>query len=357
MKISFMVNQYARISGGNRALFEFANRLKREGHEVHWFVLAKPSKWYRWDKKIIASMRRVVTMPPETIDWTDNTIPIEILPANHSKYIPEADILVATAWQTADFAVKLPREKGVLFYFILHYESLWTRNKSRALKTYDLSCQKIVCSNWIKNNLMEKHGQDAHVLVIPVDQKLFYCDKKKWNATRRVCMLHHDYDWKGYEDGIKVVKEVIAQGHDLELVVFGEKLKDPQPLFDAAGFEFEYHYRPAREKLRKIYVSCDIFLCSSWYEGLGLTGMEAMACRCSLVTTNTGGCLEYAIDEKTALVSEPRDIISLSRNLIRLLEDEALLKSLSEDGYCKISEFNWEESCDRLICLFNESLT
>jgi glycosyltransferase involved in cell wall biosynthesis len=204
---------------------------------------------------------------------------------------------------------------------------------------------------------MEKHGQDAHVLVIPVDKKLFYCDKKKWNETRRVCMLHHDYDWKGYEDGIKAVKEVIAQGHDLELVVFGEKLKDPQPLFDAAGFKFEYHYRPAREKLRNIYASCDIFLCSSWYEGLGLTGMEAMACRCSLVTTNTGGCLEYAIDGKTALVSEPRDIVGLSRNLIRLLEDEALLKSLSEDGYRKINEFNWEESCDRLICLFNESLT
>ena len=85
--------------------------------------------------------------------------------------------------------------------------------------------------------------------------------------------------------------------------------------------------------------------------------MEAMACRCSLVTTNTGGCLEYAIDEKTALVSESRDIIGLSRNLIRLLEDEALLKSLSEDGYRKINEFSWEESCDRLICLFNESLT
>ncbi len=61
-------------------------------------------------------MERVVTAPPETIDWTDNTIPIEILPVNHPKYIPEADILVASAWQTADFAVKLPREKGVLFY-------------------------------------------------------------------------------------------------------------------------------------------------------------------------------------------------------------------------------------------------
>jgi|TARA_B100000809_G_scaffold244996_1_gene271511 hypothetical protein len=356
MKISFMVNQYARISGGNRALFEFANRLKTAGHEVRWFVLSKPIKWYRLDKKIIASMKRVITMSPETIDWIDNTIPIEILPINHPKYLPEADILVATAWQTADFAAKLPKEKGMLFYFVLHYESLWTRYKKQALKTYDLACQKIVCSNWIKNKLIEKHGQDAEVLVIPVDQRVFYCDDKKWNSIRRVCMLHHDYDWKGYEDGIKAIKEVFAQGHKLELVVFGEKLEDPQPLFDAAGFDFEYHYRPARERLRKIYTSCDIFLCSSWYEGLGLTAMEAMACRCSLVTTDTGGCLEYAIDEQTALVSASRDISGLTRNLIRLLEDEELLKLLSEDGYRKIKEFNWEESCDRLMYLFEEGL-
>ena len=103
--------------------------------------------------------------------------------------------------------------------------------------------------------LKEKHGQTAAVRVTPVNQDMFFCEEKKWNSTRRICMLHHDYNWKGYEDGMKEVKEVIAQVHDLELVVFGEKLKDPQALFNAAGFEFEYHYRPAREKLRKIYVS------------------------------------------------------------------------------------------------------
>ena len=356
MKISFMVNQYSRISGGNRVLFEYANRLKRAGNEIRWFVLAKPIRWYRLDKKIIASMKRVVTLPPETIDWTDNTIPIEILPANHSKYISEADILVATAWQTADFAAKLPTKNGIPFYFILHYESLWTRYKSKAVKTYDLPIKKLTISNWLKDTLKKNHGQNADVIVIPVDQNMFYCEAKKWNAKRRICMLHHDYDWKGYEDGIKAVKEVIARGYDLQLVIFGEKLEDPQPLFDAAGFNFEYHYRPAGEQLRKIYTSCDIFLCSSWYEGLGLTAMEAMACRCSLVTTDTGGCLEYAIDGETALVSASRDISGLSQNLIRLLEDEALLESLSEHGYDKVNEYNWEESCDQLIGFFNESL-
>ena len=356
MKISFMVNQYSRISGGNRVLFEYANRLKRAGNEIRWFVLAKSIRWYRLDKKIIASMKRVVTLPPETIDWTDNTIPIEILPTNHSKYISEADIVVATAWQTADFAAKLPAKNGIPFYFILHYESLWTRYKSKAVKTYDLPIKKLTISNWLKDTLKKNHGQNADVIVIPVDQNMFYCEAKKWNTKRRICMLHHDYDWKGYEDGIKAVQKVIARGYDLQLVVFGEKLEDPQTLFDAAGFNFEYHYRPAGEQLRKIYTSCDIFLCSSWYEGLGLTAMEAMACRCSLVTTDTGGCLEYAIDGKTALVSASRDISGLSQNLIRLLEDEALLESLSEGGYDKVNEYNWEESCDQLIGFFNESL-
>jgi L-malate glycosyltransferase len=357
MKIIFMVNQYARISGGNRLLFEYANRLKKAGQDVHWFVLAKHVKWYRLDKRIMAFTCGVITKPPEIIDWIDNTIPIEILPANHPKYIPKADILIATAWQTADFASKLSKEKGVLFYFILHYECLWARYKNKAVKTYDLPMKKLVLSNWLKDILKKKHRQNADVFVTPVDQDIFFCNEKKWNSLRRVCMLHHDYDWKGYKDGIKAVKEVIDMGYDLQLVVFGEKLKDPQELFDAAGFDFEYHYRPARERLRNIYSSCDIFLCPSWYEGLGMTAMEAMACRCSLVTTDTGGCLEYAIDEETALVSAPRDISSLSRNLIRLLEDETLLKSLSDVGHNKINEFNWEENCDRLMCLFNESLT
>jgi|TARA_B110000438_G_scaffold219912_1_gene212927 glycosyltransferase involved in cell wall biosynthesis len=354
MKISFMVNQYTRISGGNRALFEYANRLKEKGHEVRWFVLAKHYKWFRLDKKIRASRTGVKIVPPETIDWIDNTIPIEVLPINHPKYIPEADVIVATAWQTADFAAKLSVNKGVLFYFILHYESLWTRYKSRALKTYDLSCRKLVCSNWIKNNLVEKHGQNADVLVIPVDRDIFFCKEKKWNSTRRICLLHHDYEWKGYVEGIEAIKKVKQQGQEVELVVFGEKLEDPQPLFDAAGFSFEYHYRPAREQLRKIYTSCDIFLCASWYEGLGLTAMEAMACRCSLVTTDTGGCLEYAVNGQTALVSPPRDIDSLSQNLVRLLDDEILLKTLSENGCQKIAEFEWEKSCDQLISLFKE---
>ncbi|MCH8156942.1 MAG: glycosyltransferase family 4 protein [Nitrospinae bacterium] len=355
MNITFLL-PHVKISGGVKALLEYANRLQKMGHRVRIFVPGDAPKWYRPDKKWKARKEGLKNLPPETVDWMDNALSVEVFPGSDPRHLPAADILLASAWQTAEFAAQLPPEKGKPFYLVQHYESLWTRDKVRAAKTYDLPLRQLTISTWLKDILSEKHGQAAEVLVTPVDRNIFFCDSKQWNSPPRVCMLHHDYDWKGYAEGIEVIRNARAQGRKLELVVFGEKLKNPQPLFESAGFNFEYVYRPTRERLREIYASCDIYLCPSWYEGLGMPAMEAMACRCALVTADTGGCLDYAIDGQTALVSPSRNIERLTHNRIRLLDDEGLLKTLSENGCLKICEFDWQDNCERLELLFKESL-
>mgnify|MGYP005623180101 FL=1 len=355
MNINFLL-PHIRLSGGVKALLEYANRLNQMDHEVRVFVPRKRPKWYQLRDKWAMRKHGLQSLLPEVVEWMDNNIAIEIFPESRGGYLPDSDILVASAWQNAEFASQLPIEKGKFFYFVLHYESLWTRHKNRAVKTYDLSCEMITCSTWLKNILIEKHGKEADVLVIPVDREVFFCEKKKWNSRPRIAMLHHDYDWKGYAEGIEAVKQILQQGKKVELVVFGEKLEDPRLLFDKAGFEFEYHYRPTSERLRKIYESCDIFLCPSWYEGLGLPSMEAMACCCALVTSDTGGCLDYAINGKTALISLSRDIDGLSENIIRLMDDRKLLELISRNGQKKICELDWHESCRQLVGLFETSL-
>ena len=355
MKINFIL-PHIRLSGGVKLVLEYANCLKKRGQDVRVFIPRNVPKWYQLRDKWEMRKHGLQRLCPEVVEWMDNTLAIEMFSESGESYIPNADILVASAWQNAEFAAQLPLEKGVFFYFILHYESLWTRHKKRALKTYDLSCKMITLSTWLKKILIENHGKKSDLLVTPVDQKIFFLKQKKWNSIPRIAMLHHDYDWKGYSEGIEVLKKILEQGKKIELVVFGEKLEDPRLLFDKAGFEFEYHYSPTRERLRKIYESCDIFLCPSWYEGLGIPSMEAMACRCALVTSDTGGCLDYAINGKTALVSPPQDIEGMSENIIRLLDDDKLLESISQNGYEKISEFNWRESCDKLVGFFEKSL-
>jgi glycosyltransferase involved in cell wall biosynthesis len=171
-----------------------------------------------------------------------------------------------------------------------------------------------------------------------------------------VCMLHHDYDWKGYKDAIAAVKKVRSENCKIELVVFGEKLEDPTPLYEEAGFKFEYHFRPTGETLRKIYSSCGTYLCSSWYEGLGMPAMEAMMCGTVLVTTDTGGNRDYALNEKTALVSPIKNPEALAKNLIRVLTNEPLRLQLAEKGYQKIQQFSWDSNCEQLVNCFEKSL-
>ncbi|MEC9422784.1 MAG: glycosyltransferase family 4 protein [Nitrospinota bacterium] len=356
MKITFLASQYARISGGNRALFEYANRLKKMGHSVRWFVLGRPARWYRIDHWPRIFNKKISVLAPDVIDWMDNEIPIELLSVNDRSLIPNADILLATAWQTADFSSSFSEDKGKKFYFVQHHESLWTREKNRAQRTYYMPFRKMVISSWLKNILYEQYKQEADVLVTPVNNDIFFKTDKNKNAGIRVCMLHHDYDWKGYKDAIEAVKKVRSENCKIELVVFGEKLKDPTPLYEEAGFAFEYHYRPTGEALRKIYSSCGTFLCSSWYEGLGMPAMEAMMCGAALVTTDTGGSWDYALNEETALVSPSKDPEALAKNLARILGDDSLRLKLAEMGYKKIRQFSWDTNCEHLIKCFECSI-
>ncbi len=84
--------------------------------------------------------------------------------------------------------------------------------------------------------------------------------------------------------------------------------------------------------------------------------MEAIACGAALVTTDTGGSRDYALDGKTALVSPPSQPGLLANNLFRVLNDEALRDRLADSGAQKVREFSWRGSALRLEKLFNESL-
>jgi glycosyltransferase involved in cell wall biosynthesis len=55
-----------------------------------------------------------------------------------------------------------------------------------------------------------------------------------------------------------------------------------------------------------------------------MPGLEAMACGAALATTDTKGSRDYAFDEKTALVSPPRQPEVLAANILRLLGGPAL---------------------------------
>ena len=198
--------------------------------------------------------------------------------------LPRGDVLVATAWQSASIVAAAPGRCGAKFYFIQHYESLYHGTPETVDATYRLPLRKIVISTWLRDVMRERFGADADVLVTPVDRDLFHRVETAPGTLRpRVLMLHHQYAWKGVADGMEAVAQARRDGAALWLVGFGVRL--PQ-----APLEFDkFHSDPPQEDLKSIYSGCDIYLCPSWDEGLGMPSMEAMACGAALVTYDNGG--------------------------------------------------------------------
>jgi glycosyltransferase involved in cell wall biosynthesis len=346
MKVTFLI-PHVNISGGVKIILGYADRLAKKGHEVN-VICPQPGIIKRRIKGIpvIYPKRVMMNLLRYKPDWIDVAANIKYVPSYEQRYILDADIVVATTWQNARFVKNYSTKKGTKFHLIQGYESEIFGSKEEVHRTYAYPLKKIVVATWLKVMLKENFNENSELILNPIDLHVFYPNgEKRSNKTKRICMLHHISKWKGISEGIRAFKIAQERHPSIRLVMFGAHRKKIE-------IDYEYHYRPIGEQLSIIYNSCDIFLCPSWMEGFGLPSAEAMACKCALVTTDNGGSRDYAIHEKTALVSSPKDPQALAENLIRLLDDESLLQSIAQNGYEHIKQFAWERAVDKMEKVF-----
>ena len=332
MKLTFLC-PHVRIAGGVRAILTYADRLARRGHAVTVVVPGTRTRW-----------RGVRAGEPPS--WIGDFRPeIQWVPRWSASALPEADAVVATAWQSAPIVADAPARAGRKLYLVQHYESLYHGDADEVDATYRLPLTKIVISTWLRGIMRERFGSDAEVIVTPVDAALFHRVEvpRTPDVGLRVLMLHHEYAWKGVADGLAAVARVRATGRAVHLVGFG--VKAPR---NATGYD-EFHANPPQAELRRLYSGADVYLCPSWDEGLGMPSMEAMACGAALVTYDNGGSRDYARDGETALVAPRRDVAALAGALERVLDDAALRGRLAVAGSAFVREtFDWDRAVARM---------
>lgn len=329
------------MTGGIRVVFEYANRLAARGHEVRvvhaynltgkklphkegWLTLAKQFKY-------LAGQR------PR---WFDLRVPILRVPQLSNKYVPNADIVIATANETADWVARLDSQKGEKFYFIQHFED-WARDPALVRATWKLPLKKIVIASWLQKMAAEM-GEDVVAMItngVNLDQ--FHWQRRRFHRQPRVLMMTHALKWKGTEDGLSAIRLARETGYQFPVTLFGAyPLKQPLP--DNTRFVFA----PAGQELRALYGEHDIFLSPSWSEGCQLPPMEAMACGCAVIATNVGGIPDYAIAGETALVTRPQHPEEMAAALVRLIRDPNLLWRLAIAGQKHIAQYDWEKATD-----------
>lgn len=348
MRVTFVIPT-RQIAGGIRVVFEYANRLQARGHKVQIVYPLMPLSFgrsiFKYDGLKSRTLEFLANLKNRNrIKWFDIKAPVIPIPWLLERFIDDADIVIATAWPTAYFVNSVSNKKGKKVYFIQHYEVwTWSDVAEKVDKTYKFPLYKIVIANWLKDLLKEKFNEEVYALIPNgVNLEQFYNDNKIWNKEKRILMLYSGIEWKGLKDGIKAFEIARERHPTIKLVMFGADKDEGVPSY------VEFHKGIWGEELRKLYCSCDIFVCPSWSEGWGLPPMEAMACKCAVVTTNVGGIPDYTIPNETALISPPKDPIFLANNIIKLLDNEDELKRISIAGYDYIKNFTWEKATDKL---------
>lgn len=94
----------------------------------------------------------------------------------------------------------------------------------------------------------------------------------------------------------------------------------------------------ARSDIPQLLSILDVFVLSSFSEGLSLTLIEACAATKSIVATNVGGNAEIVEHEENGLLVPSDQPETLARGILEILSDREKAKRMGEAGRKKFEE-------------------
>ncbi|MFH1369554.1 MAG: glycosyltransferase family 1 protein [Elusimicrobiota bacterium] len=105
-----------------------------------------------------------------------------------------------------------------------------------------------------------------------------------------------------------------------------------------------------KEDLPCIYSAADAFVFPSIYEGFGLPVLEAMACGCPVICSDSSSIPEVA--GSAAIMLPPLDTDAWIKTIEKVISDERLCAELSAKGIERAREFNWKNTSQDIWNVF-----
>lgn len=347
INITFCLPGYAKYpTGGFKIIYEYANRLARNHgvKVIHPNILLTGSSWREYPLRVGGWLLRQAKLSYGPGSWfpVDPRVQMLTVPSLHPRYIPNSDVVVATAWTTAEWVARYPPSKGRKLYFVQDYEHLMTasdRQRQRIMATYGQPFTVAVISPVLQAMLFRNHI-DSMVLPNALDTTLYSLNNPIDALDRDgVGFPYRSESYKGTDDILTALSTLVTR-YNLQgkIWAFGST---PHPQIPAW---VTYHRHPSDRALSALYNRSKIFVVGSHFEGWGLPGMEAMACGAALVSTDHGGIGAYAQDGVNALLTPIRQPIQLRDRIESLLNDDTWRRNIAENGVQAVQPFTWERS-------------
>ena len=136
-------------------------------------------------------------------------------------------------------------------------------------------------------------------------------------------------------------EKVIRELKDWELVIVGKPTKQnnwkslpTEKVVFLGGVDYN--------DLPLLYESAYASILPSFYEGFGLTPLEAMSCGCPGIVSNIASLPE--VFESDCLYFNPHDPEDIATTMMKLMRDPTLRQQLSETGLVRADCFSWDKT-------------
>ncbi len=110
--------------------------------------------------------------------------------------------------------------------------------------------------------------------------------------------------------------------------------------------------RVPSEDLVYLYNAARLLVHPSFYEGFGLTPLEAMTCGTPVIVSNTSALPEVVAD--AAVMIDPHDLEGLTVAIWRVLTEEELRKDLSCKGLKRAKTFSWQQAAQQTLEVYRK---
>jgi glycosyltransferase involved in cell wall biosynthesis len=338
MRVTFVL-PFRFATGGARVVAQYAEQLRSRGHATSVVHPAVPYR-FRSSPRVGSGLRAWVgTLASNLVPGLPLPGPVvaaapAMVPFIADRFVPDADVVVATAWPTARSVAHLSAVKGTKCYLIQHRE-VDCGIPASVDATYRLPLFRIAGSHFTARELRREVGVEVEAIVSNGLDVAFWSEERGPSGPRSgVLMPYRTEPRKGATDGLAAIRALRARFPDLSIRLFGNRPDERVPDFA------EFIRNPSDVELRDLYRRSRIFLYPSRYEGFGLPPLEAMAAGCAVVSTAVGAMPEVLAEDRLGALVEPGDIGAMSRALLELAGDPGRCATMGAAAAIAVRRFD-----------------
>ncbi len=336
LRISFVVPEPIKGSGGHRNIYRAVKFLRDQGH-------------------VITVYYTQTSEPPQKVkdkvsEWFYDMHDVEY--RRYTGTIRKSDAAVATWWETAYAINNNLANIRFPFYLVQDFEpSFYPICSSYILaeNTYRLGFSHICSGQWCSDFLQRRYGAEADFFQFPVNTSVYNTgDHKRTKAEKNIIFFAKpEMDRRCYEIGIMALEEFSRIRPDVEIQLWGSNNVDPGKLpFKATSLGL----LPTINDLADLYANADLGIVFSTTNP-SLVPYEMLSCGCPVVDLDLEGAVfKYGgSDDRVFLFSpEPK---KMARQIAEIIDNQELLASKAAAGGQWVRDtFPTEDEMGQIFC-------